>query len=279
MKNMDRLKICASSRCFFPKGAYFYSTAKMAELAQEVGYEGIEFLPTWRFVWEMKRYKKLLAPNKIIASAHRDWRFDRVMEAKIKEKPWWFYQLRNKEDWLFPPSNCCLSALKKFQEKYKVPVSTAWFADTENFSPVMLELWSPAQGVGWQGLMTWLEKDPQNHGVVVDTAKFTGWLKSDGLLNKRKQVIKKLLPYAFEVHYRFKKKGLDQAMNLGKNGGRLQDDSDENLKLILNQGFSGRIIVELGWPDVEKNLVKWRGDWRQFKQAHQTIIDFIKKTV
>lgn len=173
MESMGRLKICISSRCFFPKGAYFYSTTKMAKLAEEVGYEGIEFLPTWRFVWEMNRYGELLAPKEMITSGHRDWRFDRVMEAGIKEKPWWFYQLRNKEDWLFPPSNSCLFALKKFQKKYKVPISTAWFTDTKNFSPVMLELWGPAQGVSYQGLLAWLKEDPKNHGVVVDTAKFT----------------------------------------------------------------------------------------------------------
>lgn len=271
---MGRLKICVSDRCFFPKGAYFYSTAKMAELAQEVGYEGIEFLPTWRFVWEMKRYKKLLAPNKMIASGHRDWRFDRVMEAKIKKRPWWFYQLRNKEDWLFPPSNCCLSVLKKFQEKYKVPVSTAWFADTENFSPVMLELWSPAQGVDYQGLMRWLKENPKNHGVVIDTAKFTSWLKDNNLLKKKRQIFRRLLPHVFEVHYRSKKKGLDKAVNLG---GGLRDDSDENLKFVLKEGYQGRIVVEFGWPDLEQNLLKWRGDWRQFRQFHQAIINFIRQ--
>lgn len=270
---MGRLKICVSSRCFFPRGAYFNSTAEMASLAKDVGYEGIEFLPTWRVIWEMNRYGELLAPKEMIASGHRDWRFDRVMEAKLKRKPWWFYQLKNKADWLFPLSNLCLTALKRFQRKYKVPVSTAWFADTENFSPVMLELWSPEQGVDYEGLMKWLRSNPTNRGVVVDTAKFTSWLKRNRLFQKKKEVFRTLLPHIFEVHYRSKKKGLDRAMNLG---GKLRHDTHENLRFVLKEGYRGRIVVEFGWPDIDEPILGWRGDFSKFLKVHQRMVKFLK---
>src|SRR3989344_7253372 len=125
---MSKLKICISARCFFPKGAFFYSTARMAEMAEAVGYQGIEFLPTWRFVWEMARYGKLLAPRAMVVSGHRDWRQDRVMEAKNTKKSLIYSQVKNKYDWVFPPlSGLCLKALQKFQKVYKVPISVTWF--------------------------------------------------------------------------------------------------------------------------------------------------------
>lgn len=229
MSKESKVKIVMSHRCVFPKGAFFYSTAEMAELAREVGYEGVEFLPTWRVVWEMKRYGKLLAPRSMVASGHRDWRFDRVMEAKLKGKPWWWYQIKNKEDWLFPSSGICRRALQNFQRVYGVPISVAWFEDAVNFSPVMLELWSVEQGVDQKRLVKWLTQDREHRGVVVDTAKFTSWCETNKM--SKKSMWKTIEPFVWELHYRVKGR-YDRHMNLK---GWLSEDTEENLVWILKE--------------------------------------------
>ena len=271
---MNRLKICMSHRCVFPKGAFFYSTEKVAELAREIGYDGVEFLPTWTFVWEINCYGKLLAPESMVVSGHRDWRLDRVMEARKKGKSRLLAEIKNKYDWVSPPpSSQCLRALRRFQNVYKVPVSTQWFYDTVNFSPVMLELWSPEQGIDYNNLLIWLKGDPKGRGVVLDTAKFTSWLKENRIEDQKVKVFKNLLPHIFEVHYRSKKRNLIKSMNLG---GELRDDSEENLKFILRNGFRGRIVVEFGWPDLDDSLFGlFREDLGAFKRLHTKLISFI----
>jgi len=270
------LKIVSSGRNFFPKGAFFYSTKKIAELAKGVGYEGIEFLPTWRFVWEMTRYGRLLASPEMLASGHRDWRFDRVMEARIKSRPDWWFQVREKTDWLFPPSGICLTALQKFQKIYKVPVSVAWFADTKNFSLVMLELWSKKQGIDQKGLLKWLGEDHKNHGVVIDTAKIDSWLISNNLEDKRK-ALEELLPYTFEIHYRVKSNIRGVRLGGKKGVGELSDKTTENLFSLLKMGYRGRIVVEFGWPDLEGSPFGLIGeDIQGFKNLHRRIISLVK---
>ena len=269
-----KVSVISSARNFFPKGAFFYSTRQIAELAKEVDYEGIEFFPTWRVCWEVARYGKLLAQDSFVASLHRDWRFDRVMEARLKGKPDWRFQLREKADRLFPPSEITLKVLQKLELRYHVPVSTSWFSDTKNFSPVMLELWSPDQGIDYNNLLIWLNGDPKGRGVVLDTAKFTSWLKENRIENQKVKVFKNLLPQIYEVHYRSKKENLIKSMNLR---GELRDDSEDNLKFFLGNGFSGRIVVEFGWPDLDKapfGLLK--EDLPAFIKLHKDIISFIK---
>src|SRR3989344_970637 len=160
MRIERKARIVSSGRNFFPKGAFFYSTKKVAELASEVGYEGVEFLPTWRFVWEMQRYGRLLAPKEMIVSGHRDWRLDRVMDPKNAREPVWLRQIKDMADWVSPPpTSLCLTVLKKFQRIYKVPISTIWFSDTKNFSPVMLEIYNQEQGIDQEGLIKWLKQN------------------------------------------------------------------------------------------------------------------------
>lgn len=256
------------------------STREMARIAREVGYDGIEFLPTWTFVYEMLRFGELTAPEEMIASGHRDWRFDRVMGALAKGRPWWWYQLRNKEDWLFPLSQICLPALQKFQKRYGVPISVSWTVDLPHFNPVMLELWGKAQGFDFADLKRWLEEDPENHGVVLDTAKFTSWLESNGLLDRKREIIRQLLPHIFEVHFRFKRKDRERALvGVGKDWGRLRDDTVENYLLVREAGYSGPVVVELGWPDVDESIVKMFGDdFCQFRQVHSELVRKLKET-
>ena len=272
---MSKLKICISARCFFPKGAFFYSTARMAEMAEAVGYQGIEFLPTWRFVWEMARYGKLLAPRAMVVSGHRDWRQDRVMEAKNTKKSLIYSQVKNNYDWVFPPlSGLCLKALQKFQKLYKVPVSVAWFEDTKNFLPVMLELWSSAQGINQKSLVDWLEKDPATRGVVLDTAKIDSWAISNNL--DKKKVMRQLLPFIFEVHYRVKSNILGVDMGKTRGLGELSDETTRNLVDIITMGYKGRIVVEFGWPDLDRSpfgLISQDLDY--FTKLHQRLINFI----
>lgn len=267
---MEReVRTVASSRCFFPKAAFFKSTAEIAELAKDVGYEGVEFLPTWRFVWEMKRYGKLLAPKEMVAAGHRDWRIDRVMLARLDNKSDWTYQLREKADLLFPPTNVCLASLKEFQKVYRKPVSTTWYDDTKNFSPVMLELHGYKVGVDKVELITWLKENPKKHGVVVDTTKFGNWLESINLVEKRDEILKELIPYIFEVHYRCIRKDNKWGLVSSK-------ESREIIKLLSSFGYQRRIVVEFGWPDLDISPYGlFKEDMDSFRKMHQEIVAFI----
>lgn len=273
-KEADRLKIIASGRCFFPAGAFLWSTKEQAKVAKEAGYEGMEFLPTWRVVWETVRHGRLLADERMVASFHRDWRFDRVMEAKRRGLPTMALQFRERADLLFPPSSVCAKALIKLQTVYGRTVSTQWREDTEKFRPVMVELWGKPQGWNnYSEILTWLRKDPDNHQLILDTAKLTGWLKDFGLERKKKKVVEELLPFAHEVHYRFKGK-IKRGVKLGP---ALADDSTENLRfLITEMGFSGPVVVELGWPDIKEPILGWGKDFSQFLEVHQGIVKFLK---
>jgi hypothetical protein len=263
-------KIIASHRCFFPKGAFFKSTDRVAELAKEVGYEGIEFLPTWRFVYEMRRYGKLLAPEEVIASGHRDWRIDRVMLARLDNKPDWAYQLKEKADLLFPPTNICLVSLKEFQKVYQKPVSTTWFGDTKNFSPVMLELHGYKVGVDEKKLFEWLKEDPQKRGIVVDITKFPKWLESIGKLDRKDEILKKLVPYIFEIHYRQIRKDNQWKLMTPKEG-------KEIIRQLSGYGYQGKVVVEFGWPDLDKPPFGLLSeDLEEFKELHQKTINFIR---
>lgn len=269
-----KLRLIASARCFFPKGAFFYSTGKIARLAKQVGYEGVEFLPTWRFIWEMKRYGRLLAPRTMVASGHRDWRFDRVREAQLTGRPWWWYQLKNKEDWLFPLSSPCLRTLQEFQKKYEVPVTTQWFEDTRQFSPVILELWSAEEGIDQNGLLKWLKEDPEKRGVVVDTAKFTSWCWTNDI--KKERTWSELEPYIWEVHYRIKEKYMKRIVSFV---GWLSDDSTINLEWILKENkWRGKVVVEFGFPDLKDSPFGLVGeDIEWYIKLHKNIIDFVRR--
>lgn len=273
---MKKIKIVCSGRNFFPGGAFWLSTRRQEELARAAGYDGIEFLPTWRVAGEVVRHGRLLCSDKFVVSLHRDWRFDVVMETKIRKKPWW-NQFRRGFDWLFPLSGRCLSVLKKLQKRYKVAVSIMWFEDAKNFSRVMLELWNKkSQGVGYKELLRWLKEDKENHGVVMDTAKLTSWLESEGLVDKKEEVIKRLLPHTFEIHWRLKKKG--RVIGLKGLGGGLKEDTDENLRLILKLGYQGRVVVEAGWPDLDDNQVGWlRADWSKWRDQHKRLVRRVRR--
>jgi hypothetical protein len=262
--------IIISHRCFFPKAAFFWPTDKIARFAEEIGYDGIEFLPTWRFVWEMKKYGRLLAAKSMVASGHRDWRIDRVYLARFDKKPDWAYQFREKADLLFPPTGVCLSALKKFQRVYKKPVSTTWFDDTNNFSPAMLEVHGYKCGVGERQLFGWLKSDPKNHGLVLDTTKFPKWLESIGKDNKKDEILKRLTPFISEVHYRQIRKDNKWFLASFKEGERM-------LKSLIRSGYRGRVVVEFGWPDLDvRPFGLFKEDLENFKKMHYELIAFIK---
>lgn len=266
-------RIISSGRNFFPIGAFALSTKQQEELAKSVGYEGIEFLPTWRVCWEAIRHGKLLAHDKFISSFHRDWRFDRLMEAKRRREPLWIYQFREKADWLFPPSSIALRVLQNLQKRYQVPVSVSWFPDTKNFSPVMLELWHTDQGIDQAGVLRWVGDDPKNRGAVIDTAKIGGWIESNGLTYQKEKVLKELLPHVFEIHYRVKGK-IKRSLSIG---GELSDDTTQNLVWILRNGYKGRIVVEFGWPDLENPpFGLFREDLDSFKNLHEKLITSIR---
>lgn len=233
----------------------------------------MEFLPTWRVAWEVFRYGKLLAPDSMVASFHRDWRFDRVIEAKRRRLPAVALQFKERADLLFPPSPVCAGVLLKLQTVYGKTVSSQWREDTDRFKPVMMELWGKSMGFEYPELLEWLRTDPKNHQIVLDTAKLTGWLEEFGLEGRKEEVVRELLPHTRELHYRFTGK-IDRTIGLGP---RLSDDSDDNLHFLISEmGYRGPVVAELGWPDVNEPIVGWRKDFSKLLKVHRKIVAFLE---
>lgn len=275
MRSSLKPKIICSSRNFFPKGAWFYSSKKQADIAIQAGYDAVEFLPTWRIVYEVWRYGRLLAPAKLIDSGHRDWRYDRIMEAKRHRRPWWWYQLRNKEDWLFPPSSLGLWAMRWLQKLYNVPVSVMWREDADNFSPVLMELWDTVQGFDQQSVLAWVKEDPTRRGLVIDTLKFKRWLKSNHLEHQEGRAIDELLPYVKSVDYRGARLNRKASMAV-ESEGKLTE-SERVFRLLVKKGYHGPVVVEFGWPDLDQppfGLVN--ENWQQFIHLHQRLTKSIE---
>lgn len=266
------IKPIISHRCLFPYGAFLFSTKQVAEIAQDLGYQGVEFLPTWRFVWEMARYGKLLAERETVHSGHRDWRFDRVMERRLGRRSFLSATFGSKPDYLFPPAFLCLQALKTFQARYKVSISTTWFADLTNFCPAMLELLGKEQGIDYQGLLRWLDKDPQNRGVVLDTYKFRLFLESLGLEKKEDRIIKELLPYMKEVHFR-PGRGREELEDVI--GGKMRTDSVQLMAKVINVGYKGPVVIEFGWPEAGIVLKPSLGNLDEFTNFHRRLLSFV----
>lgn len=266
------IKPIISHRCLFPYGAFLFSTKQVAEIARDLGYQGVEFLPTWRFVWEIARHGKLLAEKETVHSGHRDWRFDRVMERKLGRRSFPSATFGSKPDYLFPPSFLCLRALKAFQKEYGVPVSTTWFSDLFHFSPTELELWGKEQGIDYQGLWKWLNEDSQNRGVVLDTYKFRGFLKSHQLEKQEDQIIKELLPYIREVHFR-PGRGGEEMEDVLK--GKIRTDSVQILSEVISTGYEGSVVVEFGWPEAGIVLKPSLENLDEFASFHRRLLSFV----
>ncbi len=262
-----------SHRCFFPYGAFLFSTKQVAAIAEKIGYQGVEFLPTWRFVWEIARYGKILAEGEMIHSGHRDWRFDRVMNFKLGDKSFLSATFGEPADFLFPPSFLCRWALKIFQKRYQAPISTTWFADLPNFAPVMLELWGKRQGVGdYHQLEQWLKEDSRGHGVVLDTYKLRGFLGSLGLEKKEEQIIKELLPSIKEVHFR-PGRGKEELEDVA--GGKAETDSVQLVRKVVAAGYRGAVVVEFGWPEAGVVLQPTLKNLEEFIEFHQRLLTFV----
>ena len=134
----------------------------------------------------------------------------------------------------------------------------------------MLELHGHKLGVGKVELINWLRESPGKHGVVIDTTKFGKWLESVDLVRERNEVLRELVPYIFEVHYRQIRR--DDRWKIGN-----AKESREIIELLSKLGYQGRIVVEFGWPDLDNPPFGWLSeDLEEFKKLHQEVINFIR---
>ncbi len=253
-----KLKICVSDRCFFPKSAFMSSKA-VVELAKSLGYEGVEFHSTWAVWWEILMKGKLSCQSEDISSFHISWREDGKYLGLNSFKAFF-----NPDYRVFPFEPLGTNTLQKLEKKYQKPVVIHWREDFVKFKSPILEL---------NGFLDMncrqTEKEIKRgriKGVVVDTDKFTDWLKSAE--ERENQALRRLFPYIKEIHFRFGYKEDLNPRSVGK-----KTKSARVVKKLVEMGYKGRVVVEMGWPEpgsVEtlKNL--------GLKEVHRRIVKFLK---
>ncbi|MFC1727330.1 hypothetical protein ACFL0Y_02285 [Patescibacteria group bacterium] len=260
MSRMGRLKICVSDRCFFP-GSAFKSSKKVVRLAQELGYEGVEFHPTWAVWIETLTKGRLSCEAKDIYSFHISWRED-------GQRYWqgsWFGKVTLPAYNLFPFEPFGTKVLQKLEIEYQKPVVIHWQEDFGNFQETYLELHAPL-GMDLNRVMKAL-KQVKIQGVVIDTDKFRGWLEKNQL--KEGAVLRELFPYIKEVHFRF---GHREDLDLFS--GKIKSKSARLMKKLVKMGYRGRVVVEMGWPDKSSVEILER---EGFEKVHQGIINWLRK--
>jgi len=255
---MGRLKICVSDRCFFPKSAFMSSRA-IVKLAKNLGYEQVEFHPTWAVWFEVLTKGKLSCQSGDISSFHISWREDgRNMGFGFLKN------LFNPDYRIFPPEILGTKALQQLEKRYKKPVVIHWQEDFERFKSPLLEI---------HGLLRMnrrqIEKEIKGgriKGVVVDTDKFTDWLEETE--ENESQALGKFFPYVKEIHFRFRHKEDVDPLSGGK-----ETKSARVVKKLAKMGYGGRVVIEMGWPDSGSiEVLRQEG----LKKVHQRIVKFLK---
>lgn len=253
-----KLKICVSDRCFFPKSA-FESSKTIVKLAKSLGYESVEFHPTWAVWFEMTSKGKLSAETASISSFHVSWRED--------GKYFGLNPLRvlfNPNYRVFPFGFLGIKTLQKLEEKYGKPVVVHWPEDFSRYKKSLLEL-------QWPLKMNLKEvekaiKEKQIAGVVIDTGKLIGWLKDQN--EEEEKVLKTLLPHIGEVHFRFRSQD-----DVNLLSGRGETESARLMKRLVKMGYCGRVVVEMGWPE-EGALEALRQEG--LVKIHKRIVNFLQ---
>lgn len=256
---MSRLKICVSDRCFFPKSAFTSSKAAV-ELAKSLGYEQLEFHPTWAVWFEVLVKGKLSCQSSDICSFHISWREDGRNAGFGFIKRTFLVPAY----YIFPPESWCNRTLQKLERKYKKPVVVHWREDFNRYSSPLVELHS---SLGMN--RTQIEKEIKKgaiKGVLIDTDKFSGWLKSTG--EKESQSLRRLFPYIGEVHFRFRYKEDVDSLS----GGR-ETNSVKLMKKLIKMGCKEKVVVEIGWPDPEAIEVLHK---LGLEEVHRRIVEFLK---
>lgn len=246
-----KLKICVSDRCFFPKSA-FTSSKTIVELAKSLGYEQVEFHPTWAVWWETLMRGKLSCQSEDISSFHISWREDGKYDGLNS-----FKVFLNPNYRVFPFEPLGTKTLQKLGEKYQKPVVIHWQEDFDRFKSPLLELHG-SLGMNWQQIEVAIKRERMK-GIVIDTGKFEGWLKLTG--EKEDRVLPNLLPYIGEVHFR-----------VGYVGGK-EEESIRIMKKLVKMGYQGRVVLEMGWPD-PRSIEILRRDG--LEEVHQRIVKFLK---
>ncbi len=256
---MGKLKICVSDRCFFPKSALM-SSKSVVDLAQSLGYEQVEFHPTWRVWWEVFTRGKLSCLARDVCSFHINWREDR------RKAGYGFIRANFlvKHSWLFAFESMGIWALQKLEKKYKKPVVVHWPEDFDRYRTPLLELHC-SLGMTRVQIEKALKKK-EIGGVLIDTDKFTGWLEAED--ERDNQALRRLFPFIKEVHFRF---GHQENIGLRFIKGRTK--SAKVMKKLVEMGYRGRVVVEMGWPDPGSiKVLRQEG----LIKVHQRIIQFLK---
>lgn len=255
---MGRLKICASDRCFFPKSAFMSSKA-VVELAKSLGYEQVEFHPTWAVWWETLIRGKLSCQAEDISSFHISWREDGQHDGLNS-----FQVFFNPNYRVFPFEPLGTKTLQKLGKKYQKPVVIHWREDVDRFKSPLLELHGPLE-MNWQQIEKEIKKG-NIEGVLVDTDKFSDWLKATG--EKENQALRRLFSYIKEIHFRFRHKEDVEPLSGGK-----ETKSARLARKIIEMGYQGRVVVEMGWPDFGSiEVLRQEG----LEKVHQEIVKFLK---
>jgi len=254
-----KLKICVSDRCFFPKSAFMSSKA-VVKLAKSLGYKQVEFHPTWAVWFEALTKGKLSCQSGDISSFHISWREDgRNMGFGFFKR-----NFLTPTYWIFPPESLGIKTLQRLERKHRKPVVIHWQEDFARFRSPLLELHGPL-GMNRRQIEKEVRKG-RIKGVLIDTDKFSDWLR--GMGERENQSLRRLFPYIREVHFRFRYKEDVELLSGGRG-----TKSVELMKKLVEMGYKGKVIVEMGWPDPGSiEVLRQEGQ----DVVHQRIVEFLK---
>lgn len=235
------------------------SSESVVRLAKSLGYEQVEFHPTWAVWFEVLTKGKLSCQSGNISSFHISWREDGRTLGFIKKN------FLTPAFWLFPLEPLGTKTLQKLEKKYRKPVVIHWQEDFDRFESPILELHAPL-GMRLRQIEEKI-KAKRIKGVVIDTDKFAGWLEKTK--EKEDLALKSFFSYIKEVHFRFRQREDVQSLS-----GKKETKSTKVMRKLVKMGYRGRVVVEMGWPDPESiEILRREG----LKKVHQEIVKFLKK--
>lgn len=260
---MKRFKIIVSDRCFFPRSA-FMSTKAVVRLAKSLGYQQVEFHPTWAVCWEVLVRGELSCAASDISSFHIDWRQDRVEEGLSFGK-----RLKHCPSHLFPFTIFATKTLQILEKQYKKQIVIHWQKNIKEYQRPILELHEKLT-VNLKQLEEYF-KARKIKGVVIDTHKFLGWMKVNKQGKDYHLMLKRLINNVAEVHFRFKYDEDVKALFKGK-----ATDSIKIMQKLIELGYQNRVVVEAGWPDAGVVANFWKIDPVEAKRIHEKIIGLLR---
>jgi hypothetical protein len=235
------------------------STKAVVELAKSLGYEQVEFHPTWAVWWETLTKDKLSCRARDISSFHINWREDRRNEGMSFIRG----NFLIKHSWVFAFESMGIWALRKLEKKYRKPVVVHWPEDFDRYQYPIVELQS-FLGLNLKKVENELKKG-RIKGVLIDTDKFTGWLEATG--ERENHVLRRLFPYIKEIHFRFRHQE-DARLSRSKKTKTVQ-----LMEKLVGMGYKGRVVVEMGWPDPGSIEVLQK---LGLKEIHRRIVKFLE---